>query len=108
MSQSELQAAESSYIDGPGFEVIHRRRRDAERQLEPSWTLDCPICRNIETFVVQLDEGKLASGVVVPARGICVKCDLRMPPPCRTLLQLLCGEQINQARENILSDYGIA
>jgi len=107
MSQSELKAAEWADVNGVGFDVIHQRRQEAERRFEPSWTFDCPVCRSFETFVVQLDEEALDEKQVIPEKGICVECDLRMPPSSRELLRLLCAEQTERSSEKILRDYGI-
>jgi hypothetical protein len=79
MSQSELKAAEWTDVNGLGFDVIRKRREVAERRFEPSWTFDCPICRGVNTLVVQLDEQELNNKHIVLVKGICAHCDLIMP-----------------------------
>lgn len=105
-SHWELEAAEHADEIGLRFEAVDRRKRRAERTLDPSWPFNCPICRSHETFVCKLVPSDLENGRVHLSACVCADCGLGIPG-VPFLADTVCADQIAQKSNEILRQYGI-
>lgn len=92
---------------GAKFEHCHKRKDQLERLLSTSWVFNCPICRDGDTFVCELDENRLENRVVALKRGECANCGFVVRKGYPFLLDALCKDQIHKKRDEILRDFGI-
>jgi hypothetical protein len=57
------------------FEFKHKQRRELERLFSPEWLFDCPLCREPEAVVSQLDEAQLRSALLFLSRWLAQTAD---------------------------------
>lgn len=103
----ELQALAKSEELGGEFEFKHKQRQELERLFSPEWVFDCPLCREPEAMVSQLDEAQLHSGNIVPQQVACTNCGLVVKKRELYLAEELLKDEIAMAKEAILRDYGL-
>jgi hypothetical protein len=107
MANWEIDAAERADITGAKFDNCHREKKDLELVFGAAWSFDCPICRDIETFVCQLDEDRLDQRAVIIKRAACANCGL-VVAGIPFLANELIDEEIAKKRAEILRNFGIA
>jgi hypothetical protein len=107
MAAWEVHALDSSQSYDLQLDTVMKLREVAERKLEPSWLLDCPVCDGPDTLVCKLDEDLLGEKRIELAACFCAECGLRLSGAARPILNAVCAKAIDGAREKILSDYGI-
>ncbi len=78
---------------------------ELEREFGASWSFRCPVCRRSDSFVCGLE---LGPNVMKVNAGVCTECELRIPSSWRFLADTLCRKQVNDSRDKILKDCGIA
>jgi hypothetical protein len=89
------------------LDIMIRLREQAERQLEPSWRFDCPICHGPETLIGKLNEELLEQKRIELQACFCAECGLRLSGAAGQLLNAICSEAITGYQEEILADFGI-
>jgi hypothetical protein len=100
LAQQELNAA---------WDYKHKQKEQLTRgPLDPSWNFDCPVCRESESFVSQLDSDALRKARVTLTQGVCVNCGLIIPAGCPYLADDLCAIQVEAAHSHIMKEFGIA
>ncbi|MFA7257309.1 MAG: hypothetical protein WC047_07035 [Kiritimatiellales bacterium] len=92
---------------GAKFNYCGKRKQEIEYALNTTWTFNCPVCDEIETFVCELDEEQLDGHVISLKMGVCVNCELIIPAGNSFLANALCRDQIEESRAKILLDFGI-
>lgn len=107
MPEWENDAARHADEVGTKFDYCEKRKKEIERALQTTWTFDCPVCDEIETFVCELDEEQLDGHVISLKRGVCANCELIIPSGDSFLANALCRDQIEESRVKILLDFGI-
>jgi hypothetical protein len=107
MAHWENDAAEYAEEIGTKFDRCDKRRSELERILGTTWSFDCPICDDVDTFVCELDERQLDDRIVSLKRGVCASCSVIVPKHSPFLVDALCRDQIESRRSEILHDYGI-
>jgi hypothetical protein len=103
----ELDELAKSEESGGGFEFKHKQRQELERLFGPEWLFDCPLCREPQAVVCQLDEAGLRSGNIVPQQMACINCGLVVRKKELYLSEELLKDEIATAKEIILRDYGL-
>jgi hypothetical protein len=103
----ELQALDPTESYDLQLEITARLRGHAERQLEPAWFFDCPVCGGPETLVCKLDDDLLIQKTIELLACFCVECGLRLSASARSLLNAVCAEAIKVSRDAILTEFGI-
>ena len=103
----ELEELARSGESGGGFEFKHKRHQELERFFSPEWLFDCPLCREPQAVICQLDEAALRSGNVVPQQMACINCGLVVRKKELYLGEELFKDEITTAKETILRDYGL-
>jgi hypothetical protein len=107
MHQWESEATIHAEEVGIKFDHTEKRKGKLERAFGAAWAFNCPICRDIETFVCELDESDLEKAVVTVKRGECASCGLVVPRECPLLGNALCSQQLMATSEKILAEFGI-
>jgi hypothetical protein len=101
----EIQELVESEESGSGFDFKHKQREMLERLFGPEWVFDCPLCREPQAVVCQLDEDQLRSRIIVPKRLACTNCGLVVKSAELYLSEALLKDEIAAAKESILKDY---
>jgi hypothetical protein len=107
MSILEAKVSENSQIDNLKFEIWVSLKEKLENTLSPSWTFNCPVCNEPDSFICGLDAVQLNHKIVTLKRGICANCDLNIPSDASILINMLCKNEIEKEKNEILSEYGI-
>ena len=103
MSQAEIELA-GNYTEH--LDVVIKRVEQLKRIYEPWWVFKCPVCKEVECFVAQLDDKALDRKAVSLLKGRCAECELVIPSGCPGLADSLCRDQITDACSEILHEYG--
>lgn len=107
MSPWELEAVDPSQVYDLQLEITERLCDRAERQLDPAWRFDCPVCESPDALVCQLNDEALARKQIELLACFCAECGLRLSPSAGPLLNALCDDAIRGARDAILAEFGI-
>ena len=102
----EMHELAKSAESGDGFEFKHKQRQELERLFSPEWDFDCPLCREPQAVVCQLDEDELRSANIVPRKMACTNCGLVVRAEELFLSEALLKDEVAEAKESILKDYG--
>jgi len=92
---------------GVKFDRCEKRKSELERAFGTAWIFDCPICRDVDTFVCELNEDRLGDHIVALQRGECANCALVVPNGCPFLADAFCLKQITDKHDEILREFGI-
>jgi hypothetical protein len=102
---STLAEAESSRGDFDAKEALKDR---LGRSYNAYWQYDCPVCREPNGFIAELDADVLDSGETRVVRGMCIGCGLKLSASSAVVIEYLLRTDIVAAREAALAAYGIA
>jgi hypothetical protein len=103
----QLRALERGWEVGLEFEAIAKGRNELESLFGASAVVSCPICAAVDSLSCELDSEVLDSRKVVAQRAACVSCGFVVATGQPFITQLLVGDQLQAAREDILRGYGI-
>lgn len=103
----ELESAQSADEVGTKFDSCQRQKEKIERLFGCSWSFDCPICFDVETFICEIDENHLDTKEVRLERSVCVNCKLVIPYGCPFLTNALCRDQVEKQRSKILLEFDV-
>lgn len=104
----EFEALDEGEQSFTKFDRIKKEREALEHQFNAySSSFKCPVCRDIETTVVELDDEKLDSLEIVPLRMACFNCGFVVRSEQPFLSEILLEKQIPEERPAILKDYGL-
>jgi len=88
-------------------ERIDSEKSTLERRFNASWDhFSCPICRDLDSTVVELDAKALEGGNVVPLRMACFNCGFTVRSGQLFLSETLFEPQVIEQRTKILKEYG--
>jgi hypothetical protein len=107
MSILESKVSEIGQIDNMKFEIWLSLKEKLENALSPSWTFNCPVCNEPDSFVCELNDVDLNHKIVSLKRGICANCDLNIPNDASILINMLFKYGKETEKNEILSEYGI-
>jgi hypothetical protein len=86
---------------------IDSEKNALERRFNASWDhFSCPICRDLDSTVVELDADALEAGNVVPLRMACFNCGFAVRSGQLFLSETLLESQVIKQRPEILKDFG--
>lgn len=107
MSEMEISASDINHFDHKKYELSVKIKDELEHTLGTTWSFDCPVCDDCDSFICELDDVLLENRVVSLKRGVCANCDLVISNEIPVLLNTLCEEQILTDKDEILREYGI-
>ena len=74
MAAWEVHALDPSQSYDLQLDTVMKLREIAERKLEPSWLLDCPVCDGPDTLVCKLNEDLLGEKRIELVACFCAEC----------------------------------
>ena len=109
LSNWEFDALENGERSFVKFDRIKLDRGKLEREFNASWSsFDCPVCDDIDSTVVELDDEKLDLRKIVPLRMVCSNCGFIVRSGQPFLSETLLEPQIAENRPLILTEYGLS
>ena len=109
LSNWEFDALENGERSFVKFDRIKLDRGKLEREFNASWSsFDCPVCDDIDSTVVELDDEKLDLRKIVPLRMVCLNCGFIVRSGQPFLSEILLEPQIAENRPLILTEYGLS
>lgn len=103
----ELDALGTAEQTGEKWERSHKMKQQFEHKFNASWIFNCPVCKDVESVVCDLDENALRLGNVIPKEMVCAACHFVVGESHHFLSEVLLKHQTNDARQQILEEYGI-
>jgi hypothetical protein len=86
---------------------VDSEKNALERRFNASWDhFSCPICKDLQSTLVELDAEALERGKVVPLRMACFNCGFTVRSGQLFLSETLLGPQVIEQRSEILKDFG--
>lgn len=108
LSNWEFEALDKGEQSFTKFDRIKKEKQALEREFNAEWSsFDCPICRDVDTTVVELDAEKLDSHEIAPLRMACFNCGFVVRSEQPFLTEILLEPQIAEERPSILKEYGL-
>jgi hypothetical protein len=92
---------------GTSFDFKYQQRRRLEHLYGATWVFDCPLCYDTEAAVCELDNDELESQVIIPLRMACTNCGFVVGEAQPFLSEALLEDNIAQAKEQILNEFGL-
>ena len=92
---------------GGKYEINEKEKYDLEGLFDACWSFDCPICEETQAAVCEIEANKLESFEVVPLRMACTCCGFVVGHSQPFLSEILLDRQVEDAKSEILKDYGI-
>jgi hypothetical protein len=92
---------------GTKFDYCETQKNKLERLFGTTWSFDCPICNEIDSFICEIDQDLLEKHIISSTRGVCPNCRFVVPEGCPFLINELCREEIDKKRNEILKDFGV-
>jgi hypothetical protein len=109
LSNWELEALDEGEQSWTKFDRIKKEKATLERQFNACWSsFDCPICDDIDSTVVELDDKQLDSCNIAPVRMMCFNCGFTVSSEQPFLSEVLLEPQMAENRPLILKDYGLS
>ena len=103
----EIKATVETAENGVQFAFNYKRREYFERLYALSWVFDCPLCRQPEAAVCELDSDELESKNVIPLRMACINCGFVVGKAQPFLTEALLELNVARAKEKILKGCGL-
>jgi transcription elongation factor Elf1 len=107
LSELELSITDKNQYNEIKFNIKRTIQDKLENILSPSWSFDCPVCDEPDSFICEMDKVKLNNKIVSLKRGACANCDLVLKQELPILVNVLCEKQLIEINEEILREYGI-
>lgn len=93
---------------GTKFDRTFSEKKKLKNLYEVPWSVSCPVCREIDAAVVEIDPDKMDEQEIATNRLTCTNCGFMVHRDEPYLSQVLLEEQVSSSKSKIFEEYGIA
>ncbi|WP_152548571.1 hypothetical protein [Cupriavidus sp. SK-4] len=107
-SSWEIDALAHAEEIGTKFDRTFSEKKKLENLFEVPWSVSCPVCREIDAAVVEIDPDKMDEHEIATNRLACTNCGFVVHSDEPYLSQVLLEGQVSSSKSKILEEYGPA
>jgi transcription elongation factor Elf1 len=103
----ELDVLSTAEQTGEKWEKSHKMKQHLEYKFNAPWIFNCPVCKEVESVVCELDINELELRNVIPNKMICTACQFVARESHHFISKALLKNQADDACIQIFEEYGI-